>query len=324
MNGLYVLGGQQRKHHVDEWHQYRKGLILRLDAETGAAETCVEYVSPPEACAADEPAILFKAGTLAGDKLFACTSTEVLVYEVPSFKLVGYVSLPCFNDLHHVCPTAEGTIIVANTGLDMVVEVTPDGRLLREWDVLGDKPWQRFSKDIDYRKVVTTKPHQSHPNFIFQLEGEIWVTRFKQKDAISLTAPGRRIDIGIERPHDGIIHDGFVYFTTVDGHMVIANEKTLKIEQVVDLDKISNKDDLLHGWCRGLMIVDERKVWVGFSGIRKTKFIENISWIKHGFNQVRMPTRIALYDILQKECLKEINLEAHDLNAVFSIIPEPH
>lgn len=81
---------------------------------------------------------------------------------------------------------------MVNTGLDMVVRVTPEGRVLEEWDVLLEPAWQRFSRDIDYRKIVSTKPHRSHPNFVFELGDEVWVTRFEQRDAICLTAPQKR------------------------------------------------------------------------------------------------------------------------------------
>lgn len=130
MKALYLLGGQQRKIHLPEkkWHHHKKGLILRIDPETNVSEICVEYVTPPEACAAGKnPKILFTAGTLKGKTLYACTQTEVLTYEVPGFERIGYVSLPCFNDLHHVCSTPDGSFLVANTGLDMVVESSPQG-----------------------------------------------------------------------------------------------------------------------------------------------------------------------------------------------------
>jgi hypothetical protein len=87
------------------------------------------------------PAILFKSVFLSDDKLFTCTSTEVLVYQLPGFQLLHYISLPCFNDLHHVYPTREGTLLVAVTGLDMVVEVGTAGEVIREWNVLGEDPW---------------------------------------------------------------------------------------------------------------------------------------------------------------------------------------
>jgi len=333
MKTLYLLGGQQRKMHLikDEWHRtmrvphHKKGLILRVNPETNISETCLEYVTPHDACAAKEnPKILFTAASLQGKRLYVCTPTEVLIYKVPDFKRIDYISLPCFNDLHHVCPTKDGNLLIANTGLDMVVEITLEGKVLREWNVLGEDPWKRFSREVDYRKVLTTKPHRSHPNYVFQIGEDIWVTRFEQKDAVCLTRPDQRIEIGIERPHDGTIHGGFIYFTTVDGHLVIVNQNTLKIEEVIDLNKI-NESTMLLGWCRGLMVVDERKVWVGFSRIRPTKFRENISWAIRGFKHVRsyntLPTHISCYDIVNKEHIKKIDVEVHGLNTIFSIVP---
>jgi hypothetical protein len=77
------------------------------------------------------------------------------------------------------------------------------------------------------------------------------------------------------------------------------------------------------GWCRGLSVMDDRRAWVGFSRIRPTKFVENISWIKNGFKQRRRPTRIALYDLARAKCLREVELESLGLHTVFSIIAVP-
>jgi hypothetical protein len=40
-------------------------------------------------------------------------------------------------------------------------------------------------------------------------------------------------------------------------------------------------DGELLGWYRGLWIVDERHVGLGFTRVRKTKFNENVNWVKH-------------------------------------------
>src|SRR6202050_4120052 len=160
MAGLYLLGGRQRKlllKSEQEWNLYESALILHLDTGTGKVRTCVEYKSPASARASDHSSVVFKSGTLIGNTLYACTSTEVLIYKLPQFELVGYVSLPCFNDLHHVCPPAGGNLLATNTGLDRVVEFTPQGEVLRQWNVLGEDPWDRFSRKIDYRKVASTK-----------------------------------------------------------------------------------------------------------------------------------------------------------------------
>ena len=100
----------------------------------------------------------------------------------------------------------------------MVLEVTLDGRVLREWPVLGNNAWDRFSHSVDYRKV-STKPHLSHPNFVFEISDDVWVTRLRQRDAICLTRPAEPININLERPHDGLLHESLLYFTTVDGHL---------------------------------------------------------------------------------------------------------
>jgi hypothetical protein len=325
MAGLYLLGARQRKlllKKEEEWNLYESALILHLDTNTGVVRRCIEYKSPLEVRASGDSSSVFKSGTLAGKLLYACTSTEVMIYELPGFRRVGYVSLPCFNDLHHVRPSADGHLIAVNTGLDMVVKFTPQGRVLEEWWVLDEPPWSRFSRSVDYRKVESTKPHQSHPNFAFELEGDLWVTRFRQRDAICLTKPAGRIDIRVESPHDGLVSGDRIWFTTVDGNVVVANAGKRQVEQIVDLKDIGDRNALL-GWCRGLLPVDSQTTWVGFTRVRKTRFLENVLWMRSAFREgmVEKPTHIALYDIVNKQCLREVDLETHGMNLVFSIFP---
>jgi hypothetical protein len=325
MASLYVLGARQRKLLLKkewEWNLYEAALILQLDTESGAVRTCVEYKSPADARANGNSSIVFKSGTLIGDKLYACTSTEVLIFKLPEFRRIGYISLPCFNDLHHVTPASDGTLLAANTGLDMVVKFTPEGERLAEWNVLGEPPWSRFSPATDYRKVESTKPHKSHPNFVFELNNETWVTRLRQRDAICLNDSGKRIDIAVQSPHDGLVRGEKIYFTTVDGRVVIANSLSLQVENTIDLKEIDGQESLL-GWCRGLLPLDDRKVWVGFSRLRKTVFRENVLWVRSVFREGmgEKPTHITLYDIAEKQCLQEFDLERHGMNIVFSIFP---
>lgn len=321
---LYVVGGESKKNaeDKDEWHRHKRGVIVRVSPQTNSAEMCVEYITPPEARPAEDPSILFKTGTLENGKLYVCTQTEVLIYALPHFEQIGYVSLPCFNDLHHVLPTPEGNMLVTVTGLDLVVEVTPQGEILREWGVLGQDPWSRFSREIDYRQVVTTKPHEAHPNHTFRVGEDIWVTRFEQRDAICLTQPDQRIEIGVQRPHDGAVYEEAVYFTTVDGHIIVASLENNRVEQVIDLNEITNSGWSL-GWCRGLHIVDKEHIIIGFTRVRPTKIRENVRWIKHRFGlretAGKLPARIALYNIKERKLCWEQNLEDAGMNVVFSI-----
>ena len=326
MASLYVLGARQRKllfKHEEEQNLYEAALILKIDTDTGKAETCVEYKSPLEACSGPHASMVFKSATIVGDTLYCCTSTEVILFELPTFRQTGYVSLPHFNDVHHVTPVSDGNLVVVSTGLDMVFKISPNGKVLNEWTVLDKPIWSRFSKDVDYRKVETTKPHESHPNFGFELDDEIWVTRFKQRDAISLSKPGGRIDIAVQTPHDGLIVGDRIYFTTVDGRVVIVNRHTKTVDRVVSLAVSDGEKKVLLGWCRGLLPVDDRHIWVAFTRVRKTKFVENVLWVrsivKEGVHD--KPTHIALYDMAEERRLQEIDLEPFGMNIVFSIFP---
>ena len=320
-----MLGARQRSSLLkreEEWHLYESALVLEVDTLTGSAQVKAEYKSPEEARATGQSSNMFKSGTFAGNKLYTCTSTEVLVFDLPEFRISNYISLPCFNDLHHVVPDPEGNLLVASTGLEMIVKITPDGHILHQWNVLGEGVWDKFSPDIDYRKVDSTKPHRAHPNFVFQLNGQIWVTRFFQRDAICLTDPGKRIEIGVQAPHDGLVRGNSIHFTTVDGHIVVVDKNSLQIDQLVDLKAINGERALL-GWCRGLLPVDKDKFWIGFTRVRKTKFHENLLWVRNVFRDgmTEKPSHIALYDTTRRECLQEIDLEPHGMNVIFSIFP---
>lgn len=332
MAKLYVLGGRQRKVGIrpptfnDEWYLYEAALILEVNTETGTARTCVEYETPRDARAGEQKAGNFHSGALIGDTLYTCTMTEVVIYRVPDFRQIGYISLPSFNDLHHVTPASDGSLLVVSTGLDMVLKINTRGETLGEWCVVDETPWSRFSPSVDYRRVVTTRPHRAHPNFVFELNGELWVTRFEQGDAFCLNKSGKRVGLNVFRPHDGLVRDGRILFTGVEGRVVIIDRETLMIDQMIDLRQIQDRgQEILPAWCRGVLPVDENTMWVGFTRIRQTVLRENVRWVKTviGEGTVAKPTHIALFDIAERKCLREINLEPFGMHTVFGIFPVP-
>ncbi len=296
---------------------YDRALICRVDVPRRSAASIVEYQTPPHLSADDRPGILFKTAHIEGDTLYVPTQTEILIYHLPDCHMLANVSIPMFNDVHHVRPSPRGGLVVTNTGLDMVVELGPDGSVWQEWSAVDESPWVRFSRDIDYRKVKTTKPHRAHPNFTFFLEDELWVTRFEQRDAISLTNPGRVIRMPGERIHDGVVHGNRIYFTHVDGKVSVVGRESLAVEAEIDLSEFYPADTLL-GWTRGLA-VDGSGLWVGFSRIRHTRFRENLSWMRRGF-RASLPTRIAYFDLSTSTLGPTINLEPAGMNSVFGVL----
>ena len=328
MTQLYVVGGRQKASvdpTVKEWRAFEAGVVVRVDLETKRAETVLEYVSPPEAVPDEEPSVVFKSASLRDGRLYVPTQTEVLVYEVPSFRRIGYVSLPSFNDVHHVAPAPDGTLYVANTGLDMVQEIALDGRVVREWSTTDEELWTRFSRDVDYRKVATTKPHKSHPNHTVQLDGDLWVTRCDQHDFLCLTSSRAPIPVADRWIHDGILRGDRLYFTAVNGQVVVMNRDGSDAQRY-DLnelaDKASSRIDAPLGWCRGLEVLDDGRVVVGFSRMRQTKWKERVKWAKSQLGRdvhELYPTRVATFDLERRRQDDEINLEGAGINAIFSV-----
>lgn len=328
MDQVIVLGGRQKRAltaRVAEWHLYGEAVALSMDLETGALEELVTHITDPSLCPVEKPSIVFKSGAIKDRTLYTCTQTEVVIFDLDSMSQTRHISLPIFNDVHHVTPTSRGTLLVAVTGLDLVVEIDIDGQVVREWTTVETPTWDRFDPKVDYRLVPTTKPHQCHPNFVFEIDDNVWVTRFEQRDAMCLTEEGRRFDIGIERPHDGIVSDGKVYFSTVDGHVVIADTESDSIIDVIDLTTISNPDGATLGWTRSICVLGQGQVLVGFSALRVTQIRENVQWVKRRIsgkgNDHSFPTHIACYDLNKRSLVWRRELQDPALDAVFSILP---
>ena len=319
-----VVGGQQRRGAGSkaEWHRHERGVAVCLNIKTGRELRRLEYVSPPEVCPEiDDPAVLFKSATLTNRHLYVPTQTEVLVYSFPEFGLVRYHSLPLFNDLHHVVPSHEGRLFVVVTGLDLVVEIDPEGEITREWSVGQGDLRDRFPSGCDFRRIPTTKPHAAHPNHVFIYRDEPWVTRFEQRDAVNLVRPDARIPILVERPHDGLVVGQRVYFTTVDGHVVIADLEQRKVTRVIDLNQLARTSEPL-GWCRGLVPVGEDSIVVAFSRLRPTAIQRNIEWARRKVGRggtTSSPTRLVQFNIATDSIEWEYDLEQHNINVVFSV-----
>lgn len=328
MGSFYVTGGRQRKdakQHI-EWFSYAEASVVAFDMGTGEVNTCATHVGDPAHRPDDERAnIVFKAGSRHGDRFVVCSQTEILTYSLPDFELVDLVTHPWFNDLHHVTLNDDGNFLVADTGLDLVLEVAPDGSVLKEYCALpDDSPWDRFERDTDFRKLVTTKPHHCHPNYVFEIGDELWVSRFRQRDLFCLTDPAKRIDVGVEKVHDGNLHEGLVYLTTVNGHIIVADPGDCTVLADHDLNAMTDTTKTL-GWCRGLHVLDAGRVLVGFSRLRASKIRENLRWVKFQMGMSedsgRLPTRVCRYDLKGGRQEWELDLEPHDVNAVFSIVP---
>lgn len=319
-----ITGGVMKKNaeFLGHGHMVKFAKLMMLDWNSKNINCLINHVASSEFCPDYEPTNYFTSSSLIDRKLYLCCNTQVFIYSYPDLKLLKVINHQSFNDLHHVT-VINDEIVVACTGLDMVMMFDLNGDLKKVVNVLGKDPWNRFSPDVDYRKIASTKPHESHPNFVFEIDGNLWATRFEQKDAICLRDPSKRIDIGIERVHDGHVYGDYVYFTTVNGHIVVANKKTFRIERVFDLNKMDGRG-LPLGWCRGFCLIGD-DAFVGFSRLRTTKILDNLRWVKSMVTAFKspeklQPSRVSRFNLKKMALEDEFILPRDDIDILFSVL----
>jgi len=227
------------------------------------------------------------------------------------WREVGRWSHPHLNDVHHAL-RHDDALWVASTGADAVLEVRGD----RVRTHLLGAPLP--TGDLRRRSL---KPHAVHPNHLFVWRDRVWVTRLHQGDAVVVGEPEHRLFVDEERIHDGVVHDGRVWFTTVDGRVVAVDEAGGR--QVLDLNDGSGP----LGWCRGLAF-HEGVLWVGFSRLRATRWRQHLAWVRGRLrgrvDMTRRPTRLvgvrlAGEHTLRGEVVHEVDLEALGVGAVFGV-----
>ena len=291
-------------------------VLAKVNVDTGEVYPLVKYTSPVEN-RHPELRVAFKSGYFHQENLYLPTSTEVLVLSTIDWKIQRVISHPQFNDLHHVLVYDE-QILICNTGLDSVLSLSMSGELQEQYTLMHSKIYQRYPLDTDFRQVLSTKPHNVHPNYLFiDPHGELFVTCFFQRKAINLQNPHNAFAIEVGNPHDGFLYNGQIFFTTTNGHIVIFDALTREKIADYDLKKLWNKGDVL-GWCRGICVVDDR-LFVGFSKIRETQSKEFVRWIKNGFTTVAS-SRIVEVDLTTGARLQDIPLP-DDSAPIFHLMP---
>ncbi|MGC9358309.1 MAG: hypothetical protein ACP5GX_10585, partial [Anaerolineae bacterium] len=227
-----VTGARQLVPMEDSEHQLHCYEACITEVDLARNEIVRQYVeeSFDPAIYCDAYSFSFRGGKLEDGLLHTCTQTEVIEFSLAEFRVTRRWSHRLFNDLHYAAPLG-GLTYVASTGLDAVGIVRDDG----EVTLLPAAGEELPDTSLDYRSV-STKPHRSHPNFLFFLEGQPWVTRFVQKDAVCLSDPTQHIAIDVEKPHDGLIRGDRIYFTSVNGVISVFDRRTLELVETHDLN----------------------------------------------------------------------------------------
>ncbi len=315
---IWIFGGRARPDasQYPSWAMFEQAILLEL--RDGKETRRLEFEGSYE----DRRlgiSVCFKAASVHGDYALACTNTEVVKISVDRMKIVARWSHPLFNDLHHVAQIGD-RIYVVSTGIDSILEFDLSMTFLRRIGVANNEILARHPQDEDFRLVPSTKPHESHPNFVATWKGGLWVTRFIERD-VKQIATGKSFVLSETPVHDGIPLFGKVWFTTVKGSVVRLDPDTGDVT-TFDLGECYRHSRPI-GWCRGILPVSEDLAIIGFTKLRPTKLEENVSWVASAISGaksvLKRPTRIAQFDLKKGVEMWSTDLSELGMDAVFSI-----
>lgn len=295
----------------DEGQSIAKMVQLELSEQAKVTfKNKYEYMTPPEH-RHEETRVTFKSASCSHNTIFISTETEVLQLCARTLQLKSVLTHPEFNDVHHVIRRKNKNLAVVVTGGEQVLEFDEENNLVKRRVVRksGKKP--NYSDVSDLRKVATTKPHFSHPNFCFEIDNELWVTRCDLMDAVNIEDFHNRIDIGCGLVHDGVLQNQNLYFTTTNGFILVYDKEDLTVSQKIDLNQYYNNADL--GWCRGVLPISKRFLLIGFTASRQSKRTRSKR------KQV-LPTRLVCFDVTESKIKWELDLSEFGMDSVFSIL----
>lgn len=328
-NKLLISGAVLRPggFELGEGKYYEKASLLRLDLQHGEFEEILSIEKANENYPVDHPNLEFTIGSVENNNIWLPTDTEIRLYRYPEMDLLRLFSHPCFHNIHSVTHRGE-YLYVTSTGLDMVVVLDKtSGEIISYHNTEGKPTWHRFSLDVDYRKIHSTRPHDCHPNYVFWIDDKAWVTRCTQEDAICLTNVNERIDIsGPDKKisvHDGFVYGDYIYFTSVDGCLIVADGQSQKVIETIELFR-DKKYGGIRGWCRGLFINDGL-CYIGFSRLRKTRAKGKLAWLDR-FPLSATPDKsssVIVFDLENKEIISDYHIPDNMMDAVYGILPEP-
>lgn len=321
---ILISGGRARKNgfELGEGKYYDCAKLLKLDLATGKSACILEKSEGGKHYPSEHPNLQYTSACLAGDILWLPTDTEIYKLTYPDLEVLKVISCPFFHNIHSV-NVFDGKVYATSTGLDLVAVFDEEGEIIELINAEGKDLWHRFSAEEDYRLIHSTRPHDCHPNFVFSWRGKAWVTRCKQQDAVRLddmkekieiTTPEKRISV-----HDGLVFEDKVYFTTVDGFIVIADPDSRQIVEQIDLLSYLKVDKL--GWARGISISDDGIAYIGFSRIRRTKMQDKLAWLAKGqISKMKfIPACVLAFDLRNKKILKQYDIPFNELDAIYGI-----
>ncbi len=277
----------------------------------------------------------FRGCTLVDDRLYVLSSAAIYIYRAnlkageTQFELLRTVRRPEWEvgeraaaDLHHVHYSRKrGTLLVANSFMDAVDELTLDGDFIAHrylWDfspAVAEVAQQRNPTATDL----------VHINHISEYNGRIYLTLGNWNGTrigkVICYDTGEVVLENVHFPHDGFVHDGDFYISAT------GNSEILIYENVGEFNLLGRQPDHVlpvqirqqpwensFQWVRGIHVTDEHIL----CGVTQ--------WRNETIDQPQIPPRLVCYDRRTKQFQGELFLpmiEDFPSPSIFSLIPLP-
>lgn len=194
---------------------------------------------------ADKPLVGASGLATTGRTVVACSWIEQCVYLLGADASTATITHPWLNYIHSVDVTHRGTLLVASSGTDLIVELDPAGEVEWEWigpehgyDTAPDGKCVSIDRQIDHRPLrKRTSDQAMHITAAVLASPEsVLATLFHQGTLVSIdreTRRARNLLAGLVHPHG--IHKferGFILSDTL-GHRILVLDEQLKISQEI-------------------------------------------------------------------------------------------
>jgi hypothetical protein len=172
--------------------------------------------------------------------IYASSWTDHSVHVIRPGKQRSCLSHPWFNHLHTAEPTEWGTLLIASAGIDLILELSPEGELKWHWFgpdhgySLPDSKRAVLDSETDYRVIRRgTSERAMHVTSAFPMnERTILAALFRQGEIIAIdrvTGETTLVKSGLLRPHG--IHrrpGGYIASDTL-GHRILLFDEGLRL-----------------------------------------------------------------------------------------------
>jgi len=289
--------------------------VVDADAGTVVDELAFEAAHAPSADAHQEAT---SASFTREGLLLQPAHTELLWIDPVALRIVRRVTDPLFHGLHSATESDDGTIVVTCAGLDSVLELDPEGRLLCHHWLREGRFADAYGGIADFRAVDHHgfQPHSHHPNFAWRGGDDVWATCFETRDCRTVDGL-RRVALDEAIPHDGRLRHGLLWFTQVDGHVIAVDPDTLERKLEIDLRELCDTKKML-GWCRGVEVADDR-LFVGMTMLRSSSHREVLRMLLRGEQGEKLPTRILEIDLGRLRVVREIVMAGGEGATIYGV-----